>query len=55
MFQSLAMFQSLKAGGFGTDNTINTWAEPQNARGLTPNTVIDSNTEPPRNNMQRGY
>jgi hypothetical protein len=34
-------------------NTINTWAEPHNANGVTPNTVIDSNDEPPRNNQQR--
>jgi len=34
-------------------NTINTWAEPHNANGITPNTVIDSNDEPPKNNQQR--
>ena len=34
-------------------NTINTWAEPHNANGITPNTVIDSNDEPPQNNQQR--
>ena len=34
-------------------NTINTWAEPHNANGVTPNTVIDSNDEPPCNNQQR--
>ncbi|EKX38826.1 hypothetical protein GUITHDRAFT_115153 [Guillardia theta CCMP2712] len=34
-------------------NTINTWAEPHNANGVTPNTVIDSNDEPPANNQQR--
>ena len=34
-------------------NTINTWAEPHNANGVTANTVIDSNDEPPRNNQQR--
>ena len=34
-------------------NTINTWAEPHNANGVTPNTVIDSNDEPPQNNQQR--
>ncbi|EKX40849.1 hypothetical protein GUITHDRAFT_154025 [Guillardia theta CCMP2712] len=34
-------------------NTINTWAEPHNANGITPNTVIDSNDEPPGNNQQR--
>ena len=26
-------------------NTINTWAEPRNAEGVTANTVIDSNDE----------
>ena len=34
-------------------NTINTWAEPRNANGVTPNTIIDSNDEPPGNNQQR--
>eukprot|EP00291_Cryptomonas_curvata_P010539 CAMPEP_0172177624 /NCGR_PEP_ID=MMETSP1050-20130122/15546_1 /TAXON_ID=233186 /ORGANISM="Cryptomonas curvata, Strain CCAP979/52" /LENGTH=72 /DNA_ID=CAMNT_0012850177 /DNA_START=86 /DNA_END=304 /DNA_ORIENTATION=+ len=34
-------------------NTINTWAEPLNAQGITPNTIIDSNDEPPGNNQQR--
>ena len=34
-------------------NTINTWAEPHNANGVTPNTVIDSNDEPAGNNQQR--
>ena len=34
-------------------NTINTWAEPHNANGVTPNTIIDSNDEPPGNNQQR--
>ena len=28
-------------------NTINTWAEPHNANGVTPNSIIDSNDEPP--------
>jgi hypothetical protein len=35
------------------ENTINTWAEPRSAEGVTPNTVIDSNDEPPQNNQQR--
>jgi len=45
----------IKAGGRRLDdvNTINTWAEPHNANGVTPNTVIDSNDEPPGNNQQR--
>ena len=34
-------------------NTINTWAEPHSANGVTPNTVIDSNDEPAGNNQQR--
>ena len=34
-------------------NTINSWAEPHNANGVTPNTVIDSNDEPAGNNQQR--
>ena len=34
-------------------NTINIWAEPHSANGVTPNTVIDSNDEPPCNNQQR--
>ena len=29
------------------------WAEPHNANGVTANTVIDSNDEPPKNNQQR--
>ena len=35
------------------ENTINTRAEPHNANGVTANTVIDSNDEPPMNNQQR--
>ena len=34
-------------------NTINTWSEPHNANGVTPNTIIDSNDEPAGNNQQR--
>ena len=34
-------------------NTINTWAEPRNANGITPNTVIDSNDLTLGNNQQR--
>jgi hypothetical protein len=34
-------------------NTINEWAEPHNDNGVTPNTIIDSNDEPPGNNQQR--
>ena len=34
-------------------NTINTWAEPHNANGVTPNNIIDSNDEPAGNNQQR--
>jgi hypothetical protein len=33
-------------------NTINTWAEPHNANGVTPNTVTDSNDEPPANQQR---
>ena len=33
-------------------NTINTWAEPHNTNGVTPNSIIDSNDEPPCNNQQ---
>ena len=29
------------------ENTINTWAEPRSAEGVTANTVIDSNDSPP--------
>ena len=44
----------LQKGDVITDvNTINTWAEPHNANGVTPNSVIDSNDEPPGNNQQR--
>ena len=45
------MFAILAFGDYV--NTINTWAEPHNANGVTPNTVIDSNDEPPKNNQQR--
>jgi hypothetical protein len=38
---------------FSDINTINIWAEPHNANGVTPNTIIDSNDEPPCNNQQR--
>jgi hypothetical protein len=34
-------------------NSINTWAEPLNAQGITPNTPIDAKSEPPGNNQQR--
>ena len=34
-------------------NTINTWAEPENANGVTPNSVIDWNDEPPERNRER--
>ena len=49
------MFSLLASKECGSDyvNTINTWAEPHNANGVTPNTVIDSNDEPPMNNQQR--
>ncbi len=51
------MFSLLEAAAKGPVipdvNTINTWAEPHNANGVTPNTVIDSNDEPPGNNQQR--
>eukprot|EP00294_Goniomonas_avonlea_P004374 CAMPEP_0114555400 /NCGR_PEP_ID=MMETSP0114-20121206/8729_1 /TAXON_ID=31324 /ORGANISM="Goniomonas sp, Strain m" /LENGTH=86 /DNA_ID=CAMNT_0001740523 /DNA_START=25 /DNA_END=286 /DNA_ORIENTATION=+ len=56
-FATLVQLQALRGGvgGFGVVNSINDWAEPHNANGVTPNTPIDSNTEPPRNNMKRGY
>jgi hypothetical protein len=47
------MFSLLAATMLDDVNTINTWAEPHNANGVTPNTVIDSNDEPPANNQQR--
>jgi len=47
------MFSLLAECGSTYVNTINTWAEPHNANGITPNTVIDSNDEPPKNNQQR--
>ena len=50
MFALLAMTQ-LEA--VPDVNTINTWAEPHNANGVTPNSVIDSNDEPAGNNQQR--
>ena len=65
-FDTIREFMALKStmlelDGNGVDedyqlryvNTINTWAEPLNAQGITPNTVIDSNDEPPGNNQQR--
>mmetsp|Transcript_73196 Transcript_73196/g.152849 ORF Transcript_73196/g.152849 Transcript_73196/m.152849 type:complete len:93 (-) Transcript_73196:67-345(-) len=53
--QMFAILADKKAAGpFIPDiNTINTWAEPHNANGVTPNTIIDSNDEPPCNNQQR--
>jgi hypothetical protein len=51
MFALLAMTMLLDANSYV--NTINSWAEPHNANGVTPNTVIDSNDEPPCNNQQR--
>ena len=47
------MFATLMMTILDDVNTINTWAEPHNANGVTPNTVIDSNDEPPCNNQQR--
>ena len=47
------MFSLLLLSQLDDVNTINTWAEPHNANGVTPNTVIDSNDEPPCNNQQR--
>ena len=47
------MFSLLAMTMLDDVNTINTWAEPHNANGVTPNTVIDSNDEPPKNNQQR--
>ena len=47
------MFATLMMTILDDVNTINTWAEPHNANGVTPNTVIDSNDEPPQNNQQR--
>ena len=47
------MFATLMMTILDDVNTINTWAEPHNANGVTPNTVIDSNDEPPANNQQR--
>ncbi len=47
------MFAVLMMTKLDDVNTINTWAEPHNANGVTPNTVIDSNDEPPCNNQQR--
>ena len=47
------MFSLLLLSQLDDVNTINTWAEPHNANGVTPNTVIDSNDEPAGNNQQR--
>ena len=47
------MFSILAITMLDDVNTINTWAEPHNANGVTPNTIIDSNDEPPANNQQR--
>ena len=47
------MFAVLMMTQLDDVNTINTWAEPHNANGVTPNTVIDSNDSPPGNNQQR--
>jgi hypothetical protein len=55
MFALLARTTLNPSCEFDTDcvNTINTWAEPRNANGLTSNTIIDSNDEPAGNNQQR--
>jgi hypothetical protein len=47
------MFALLAFTQLNDVNTINTWAEPHNANGVTPNSVIDSNDEPAGNNQQR--
>ena len=47
------MFATLAMTMLDDVNTINSWAEPHNANGVTPNTVIDSNDEPAGNNQQR--
>ncbi len=52
-FLQATMFALLKMTMLDDINTINTWAEPHNANGVTPNSVIDSNDEPPCNNQQR--
>jgi hypothetical protein len=52
--EMFSLLEAVAAGPVIPDvNTINTWAEPHNANGVTPNTVIDSNDEPPANNQQR--
>ena len=51
MFSDIRQLQSLYV--VPVPNTINTWAEPHNANGVTPNSIIDSNDEPPCNNQQR--
>jgi len=47
------MFATLAMTMLDDVNTINTWSEPHNANGVTSNTTIDSNDEPPSNNQQR--
>jgi len=51
VFATIRQFQELVEVPYV--NTINTWAEPRSAEGVTANTVIDSNDEPPQNNQQR--
>ena len=51
--RAVQMFALLAMTMLDDVNTINTWAEPHNANGVTPNTVIDSNDEPAGNNQQR--
>jgi len=51
--RAVKMFAILSLSMLDDVNTINTWAEPHNANGVTPNTIIDSNDEPPSNNQQR--
>lgn len=54
MFQQIRQFVALKTTMLAEyDNTIDTWASPHNADGVTPNTVIDSNDEPAGTNQQR--
>jgi len=45
VFATIRQFQELVEVPYV--NTINTWAEPRSAEGVTANTVIDSNDSPP--------
>ena len=53
MFSDIRQLQSLYV--VPVPNTINTWAEPQNALGVTPNRVANSNEMPGNNSCAPAF